>query len=71
MPLTYTGESMQTMTGASYKAMGSQNELVIVDISHEAIQDFGEDTCQAKGSQKYDAGQVSNNTVTVRASDFG
>ena len=49
MPLTYTGDSMQTMTGTSYKAMGSQNELIIVDISHEAIQDYGEDTCQAKG----------------------
>lgn len=71
MPLRYTGESLQTMTGTSYKAMGSHNDLVIVDISHEAIQDYGEDTCQARGSQKYDAGKVSNNTVTVRTSDFG
>jgi hypothetical protein len=62
---------MQTMTGTSYKAMGSQNEPVIVDISHEAIQDYGDDACQAKGRQKYDAGQVSNNTVIVRTSDFG
>ena len=71
MPLSYTDESMQTMTGTSYKAMGSQNELVIVEASHEALQDYGEAACQQKGSQKYDAGQVSNNIVTVRTSDFG
>jgi hypothetical protein len=62
---------MQTMTGTSYKAMGAQNEIVVVEASHEALQDYGEHACQAKGSQKYDSGQVSNNIVIVRTSDFG
>ena len=71
MPLSYTGESMNTMTGTSYKASGSQGELVIVEISHEALQDYGEAACQQKGSQKYDSGAISNNKVYVRTGDFG
>ncbi|MEW6641717.1 MAG: hypothetical protein AB1586_14530 [Pseudomonadota bacterium] len=61
---------MNTMTGTSYKASGSQGELVIVEASHEALQDYGEAACQQKGSQKYDAGDVSNNKVQVRTTDF-
>jgi UDP-N-acetylglucosamine 2-epimerase len=70
MALSYTGESMKTMTGTSYKATGSQGEQVIVEASHEALQDYRESACLQKGSQKYDAGKVSNNIVTVRTSDF-
>jgi hypothetical protein len=54
----------------NYKAIGSQGELVIVEGSHEAIQDYGEDAVQQKASEKYDAGLVSNNIVTVRTADF-
>lgn len=71
MPLLYTGESMKTMTGTSYRATGSQGELIIVEVSHEALQDYGEPSCLRKGSNKYDSGEVSNNIVSVRTSDFG
>jgi len=62
---------MNTMTGPSYKATCAQGELVIVEVSHEALKDYGESACLLKGNQKYDSGQVSNNNVSVRTSDFG
>lgn len=70
MPLSFTGESLQTMNSTNYKATGSQGELVIVEASHEALQDFGEDAVHRAASRKYDAGRVSNNMVSVRTSDF-
>jgi hypothetical protein len=62
--------SLETINSTNYKAIGSQGELVIVEGSHEAIQDYGEDAVQQKASDKYDAGLVSNNIVTVRTADF-
>jgi hypothetical protein len=70
MPLSFSGEKQTTLSITSYRSFGSQNEMIIVEASHEAIKDYGEDTVQAKASAKYDAGQVSNNKVTVRTSDF-
>jgi hypothetical protein len=70
MPLSFTGESLQTMNTTNYKATGSQGELVIVEASHEALQDFGEAAVQQRAGSKYDAGYVSNNIVNVRTSDF-
>jgi hypothetical protein len=70
MPLSFADQSLQTMNSTNYKATGSQAELVIVEVSHEALQDYGESAAHQKASDKYDAGQVFNNTVTVRTSDF-
>jgi len=70
MPLSFSGEKHTSLSGTSYRAFGSQKEMIIVEASHEAIQDYGEDTVQAKASAKYDDGQVSNNKVTISTSDF-
>jgi len=70
MPLTYTGESHDSLNSTSYKTTGSSGEIVIVEASHEAIQDYGKDTVQARASHKYDAGHVSNNKVIIRTTDF-
>jgi hypothetical protein len=39
------------MTGTSYKATGSQGEMVAVEASHEALQDYGESACFQKGAR--------------------
>lgn len=70
MPLSYTGDSINTLTGTNYRANGSNGEPVIVEISHEALQDHGEGACQQKGSEKYDGGLGSGNKIYVRISDF-
>jgi hypothetical protein len=70
MPLSFSGDKHTTINSTDYRAFGSQNEMIIVEASHEAIQDFGEDAVQYKASAKYDTGQASNNRVTVRTSDF-
>jgi len=61
---------MKTMTGTSYKATTPQGEMIIIEASHEALQDYGEAAVKHKASAKYDAGQVENNKVTVRTTDF-
>ena len=70
MPLTYSGESHATLNGTRYRATGSRDEAVVVEASHEALQDHGQAKVQQKASDKYDAGEVHENKVTVRTSDF-
>lgn len=70
MPLDFSGDPHKTMNGAIYRAKGSNGEIVVVEASYEAIQDYGEPRVQAKANDKYDAGLVYENKVTVRSSDF-
>jgi hypothetical protein len=70
MPLTYFGESRSTLNGTRYRTTGSKGEDVVVEASHEALKDYGETKVQQKASDKYDAGEVHENKVTVRTSDF-
>jgi hypothetical protein len=70
MPLTFTGKFLKTLNNTNYRALGSEGELIVVEASDEAVKDFGEDTVQAKASDKYAAGDISNNIITVKTSDF-
>lgn len=71
MPLTYTGQYTETETGRCYAAEDSNTgQMVTVDASFEAIQDYGEEAVMDKGSEKYDSGSAVNNVLTVRTSDF-
>jgi hypothetical protein len=71
MPLTYSGDSHTNPSGTIYRAVGSKNdEKIVVNASAEAIRDRGEAAVRQKGSDKYDADQVNDSVVQVRAVDF-
>jgi hypothetical protein len=71
MPLRFTGEWLPTINSKDYRAFGSrENELIIVEASHEALHDYGETAVKQRANDKYDAQQIQNNRITVRTSDF-
>jgi hypothetical protein len=70
MPLTFTGKFLKTLNTTNYRALGSDGALIVVEASDEAVDDFGENTVQAKARDKYDAGDISNNIITVKPTDF-
>jgi hypothetical protein len=70
MPLNFSGDSLATINGTVYRATGSNGENIVVEASHEAMQDYGEPRVQAKANDKYDAGLVYDSKVTVRTTDF-
>lgn len=71
MPLTYTGESTESLNRKLYRATGSQDEFVIVEVSRELFAARGEEAVLQKASDKYDEGQVSTNgRVSVLSTDF-
>jgi hypothetical protein len=70
VPLTFTGEALKTNNSTNYRAIGSHGELVIVEASHEALQDYGEGAVQQKAGAKYDLMEIQNDRVTVKTTDF-
>jgi hypothetical protein len=70
MPLTYTGERNDTMSGTTFRATGDRDEVVVVTASHEVLQDRGDDAVLQKGSDKYDAGNAQANRIRVTNADF-
>jgi len=71
MPLEFTGECVSTLTGTDYAAKGSKfSEPITVKVSHEALQDWGEDRMRRKANEKYDADQMASRVITIRRSDF-
>lgn len=57
MPLTYTREN-GTPEFRALKATDQNGRVVIVHVSHDAIQDYGIGACKQAGSDKYDRGEV-------------
>ena len=71
MPLQYTGRRQRMESAWSYQAKTPQGGTITVQVSFEALQDYGEARALEKGRAKYDAGQTLDGTkVTVRNSDF-
>jgi hypothetical protein len=70
MPLAFTDDTTENMGRKLFRATGSRGGPVIVEVSHEALQDYGEARALQRASDKYDAGQVSNGRVTVLTSDL-
>ena len=71
MPLTLTGEQIETIEGVSLRTQNQHGEYVIVLATHGATQDHGLHHVERVASSKYDAGKVeTNGTVTVRTLDF-
>lgn len=71
MPLEFTGYSNSTLNSSGFDAKGSRlGEPITVQVSHEALKDFGEERVKRKASEKYDADQVARRVVTVRLEDF-
>ena len=73
MPLTYSGRSAPNSItlGTNYQATGSKaGEGIVVDVSREALDAYGEDACLRQGSDSYDAGDYTGSTITVQNGDF-
>jgi len=71
MPLHYTGRKQRMERAWSYQAKDPEGGVITVQISFEALQDYGETCALEKGRAKYDAGQTLDGIkVTVRNSDF-
>ena len=72
MSLVPTGRSVDTITGKNHQMEDTTSgEKVIVKVSIDAIQDYGEDACLNKASQKHTRGLIEkDNSVSVKISDF-
>ena len=70
MPLDYMDQKLQHISGFTHQAKGRDDEAITVQVSGEALTDFGELHCLRKASDKYDAGQYTNQVVVVRTTDF-
>jgi hypothetical protein len=54
-----------------YEAIGSKSsEQIIVDVSQEVLDEYGEDAAKLKASEKYDNNDYTGNIVYVHTSDF-
>lgn len=71
MPLAFTGESTENPSRRHYRATGSRAELVIVEVSHEALSDYGEARVLQRANEKYEAGATTaDGHITVLSSDL-
>jgi hypothetical protein len=71
VPLAFTGECTESPSRKLYRATGSQNEPVVVEVSQEALTDYGEARALQRASEKYDAGATTvDGNITVLSSDL-
>jgi hypothetical protein len=71
MPLQYTGKKQRMESAWGYEARSPEGGIITVQVSFEALQDYGEARALEKGRAKYDAGQTLDGIkVTIRNSDF-
>ncbi len=72
MPLTYTGQSAidPYSFDTNYEAYDGMTRVIVV-VSREAMDDHGLSAAHAKGSDKYDRGELEEpRRVSVRTNDF-
>ena len=70
MPLVYSGETAGSIENVSHEATDQNGKRVIVRISREATEDFGDDIAHEAGSKKFDRGAVEpDGSVQVRTAD--
>jgi hypothetical protein len=71
MPLSFTGDQMETIAGVSIRATDHTGKRVVVIASQEAVQDHEIADVQNAASEKYDRGEVeADGTVRVRNADL-
>jgi hypothetical protein len=71
MPLQYTGVKVRLQDCWAYQARSPDGGTVAVQISEEALNDYGEARALDKGREKYDLGKArAGTTVTVQGADF-
>lgn len=74
MPIFFTGESRETLTGVNFRAKDQDEKSVTVSVSAEAGQDYKWDDICSMASKKYDAGDLASKgpppIVMVTTSDF-
>lgn len=74
MALVDTGIRQKTAQGEIATVRDSDGNLVLIDVSQEAMTNFGWDGVLLEAIKKYDAGQVSAGhppTISVGNGDFG
>ena len=71
MPLSFTGEHVETATGFSLKAKDVYGATVAVKATKEVVHQEGLFHVQQVASDKFDMGKIeSDGSVSVRTSDF-
>lgn len=62
MPLIDIGPALDTLSGAITRTLNQADQHVLVETTHEAIQDFGWGVIMPMASQKYDDGELEAET---------
>jgi hypothetical protein len=70
MPLQYTGVKIWLEKDWSYLARDPQGGTVAVQISGEALRDYGVARALDMGSEKYDRGEAVRGSIIVGPADF-
>ncbi len=71
MSLTFTGEVTENKMRKMFMARTPENSTIVVGVSHEAINDMGEQWALEKACRKYDAGEVDSlGNVSVTTDDL-
>ena len=72
MGLKYTGDTLETQHGTSFKATDSNSgRIIVVRVSSEVMRDYGSDCGKRVGEEKYDKRQfLSDGFVEVRTEDI-
>lgn len=71
MSLTFTGEVTENKMRKMFMARTPENSTIVVGVSHEAIDDMGEQWALEKACRKYDAGDLDSlGNVSVTTDDF-
>jgi hypothetical protein len=70
MPLSFQDDSIESLSHKRYRAIGSRDEQIIVEVSHEALADYGQQRVLQKARDKYDTGKAVDGKLTVDSSDF-
>ena len=71
MSLTFTGEVTENKMRKMFMARTPENSTIVVNISHEAIEEVGEQWALEKAGRKYDAGELDSlGNVSVTTDDL-
>ncbi|MEM7636842.1 MAG: hypothetical protein AAF299_19940, partial [Pseudomonadota bacterium] len=58
MSITFTGEVAENDIRKMFMARTPENSTIVVSVSHEALQNVGEQSALEMACKKYDAGEI-------------
>ena len=71
MPLTFTGDVSENEIRKMFRARTHEGSMIVVSLSQEAIQKFGEKSAIQKSCDKFSAGLLDGGgNISVTTDDF-